>query len=283
MAIASRAQRGDSARRSPRHGPCGADSDHRPRRVRRIGLVQRERYGQVDALRAGRRTGRRQTAARGRHLRRVGHASDRGLRSHSTRHFSLARPHIFSYALGWFVQDYRGQTVWMHTGSINGMVRHRRPASRPADRGVCAGQSRSCRAAPCADVQGLRHGSAGNPERDWSAELRKLFFQRRPGPPGPGPPARRPTPRRPHWRCARLREDADSTYGTVEVTLAGRVTAGAKFGNEDLGTLVPWEYEIFRSPESVLTFVPDGRGRRWPRSKSSERASCGYADNRSRS
>ena len=34
---------------------------------------------------------------------------------------TLARPHIFSYALGWFVQDYRGETVWMHTGSINGM------------------------------------------------------------------------------------------------------------------------------------------------------------------
>ena len=34
----------------------------------------------------------------------------------------LARPHFFSYALGWFVQDYHGQTVWMHTGSIDGMV-----------------------------------------------------------------------------------------------------------------------------------------------------------------
>ena len=28
---------------------------------------------------------------------------------------SLSRPHSFSYALGWFVQDYQGQTVWMHT------------------------------------------------------------------------------------------------------------------------------------------------------------------------
>ena len=52
---------------------------------------------------------------------------------------------------------------------------------------------------------------------------------------------------------------ADSTYGTVEVTLVDG-SLRAKFGNEDLGTLVPWEYEIFRSPESVFTFVPDGRG-----------------------
>ena len=32
----------------------------------------------------------------------------------------LAKPNFFSYALGWFVQDYKGQTVWMHTGSIDG-------------------------------------------------------------------------------------------------------------------------------------------------------------------
>ena len=34
---------------------------------------------------------------------------------------SVSRPHAFSYGLGWFVQDYQGATVWMHTGSIDGM------------------------------------------------------------------------------------------------------------------------------------------------------------------
>ncbi|HEY5061988.1 MAG TPA: serine hydrolase domain-containing protein, partial [Gemmatimonadaceae bacterium] len=33
----------------------------------------------------------------------------------------LAKPDFFSYGLGWFIQDYRGQEVWMHTGSIDGM------------------------------------------------------------------------------------------------------------------------------------------------------------------
>ena len=33
----------------------------------------------------------------------------------------LSRPHFFSYALGWFVQDHHGQTAWMHAGSIDGM------------------------------------------------------------------------------------------------------------------------------------------------------------------
>ncbi len=33
----------------------------------------------------------------------------------------LVKPNFFSYAFGWFVQDYHGRVVWMHTGSINGM------------------------------------------------------------------------------------------------------------------------------------------------------------------
>ena len=33
----------------------------------------------------------------------------------------LVQPRLFTYALGWFVQEYNGETVWMHTGSIDGM------------------------------------------------------------------------------------------------------------------------------------------------------------------
>ena len=33
----------------------------------------------------------------------------------------IVAPHGFSYAPGWFVQDYHGKTVWMHSGGINGM------------------------------------------------------------------------------------------------------------------------------------------------------------------
>jgi len=54
-------------------------------------------------------------------------------------------------------------------------------------------------------------------------------------------------------------------YG-VEVTLTDGGLR-ARFGNQDLGTLEPWEYEIFltRGPapqeqRRTLTFVPDGRG-----------------------
>ena len=33
----------------------------------------------------------------------------------------LSQPDFFSYGFGWFIQDYRGQQVWMHTGSIDGI------------------------------------------------------------------------------------------------------------------------------------------------------------------
>jgi CubicO group peptidase (beta-lactamase class C family) len=169
---------------------------------------------------------------------------------------SLARPHIFSYALGWFVQDYRGETVWMHTGSINGMS---------ALIGLLPDRRTGVYVLANLDHAELRHALmykvfdlyAGNPERDWSSELRKLFAAENAA---SGPPARPANPVPPSLELARYAGSyADSTYGTVEVTLVDG-SLRAKFGNEDLGTLVPWEYEIFRSPESVLTFVPDGRG-----------------------
>jgi CubicO group peptidase (beta-lactamase class C family) len=170
---------------------------------------------------------------------------------------SLARPHAFSYALGWFVQDYRGQTVWMHTGSINGMS---------AIVGLLPDRRTGVFVLANLDHAELRHAlmykvfdmAAGNPERDWSAELRKLFSGETAT--ASGPPARPVNAAPPSLALSRYAGSyADSTYGTVEVTLVDG-SLRAKFGNEDLGTLVPWEYEIFRSPESVFTFVPDGRG-----------------------
>jgi len=34
----------------------------------------------------------------------------------------LANSHLFGYGLGWFIQDYRGHKLAMHTGSIDGMI-----------------------------------------------------------------------------------------------------------------------------------------------------------------
>jgi CubicO group peptidase (beta-lactamase class C family) len=177
---------------------------------------------------------------------------------------TLSKPHIFSYALGWFVQDYSGETVWMHTGSIDGMT---------ALVGLLPDRRAGVFVLANRDHAEVRHALmykvfdlyAGNPERDWSAELRKLF----PDAPGTRAIAARPAnaapPSLPLERYAG--SYADSTFGSVEVTLTDS-TLTARFGKEDLGQLEPWEYESFRArgspPEeqrTLLTFVPDGAGR----------------------
>ena len=177
---------------------------------------------------------------------------------------TLSKPHLFTYALGWFVQDYRGQTVWMHTGSIDGMS---------ALIGLLPDRRTGVYVLANLDHAELRHALmyrvfdmyAGNPERDWSAELLKLFAPATRTASAPQRPADAVAPSLPLDRYAGTY--ADSTYGSVEVTLADGVLH-ARFGKEDLGRLMPWNYESFRAlgppPEESrqsLTFVPDGAGR----------------------
>ena len=87
---------------------------------------------------------------------------------------SLSRPHGFSYGLGWFIQDYQGETVWMHTGSIDGMS---------AIIGLLPDRNVGVYVLANLDHAELRHALmyrvldlyAGNPARDWSDELHALF------------------------------------------------------------------------------------------------------------
>ena len=172
---------------------------------------------------------------------------------------SLARPHIFSYALGWFVQDYRGETVWMHTGSINGMT---------ALVGLLPDRRVGVFVLANLDHAEVRHALmyrvfdlyAGNPERDWSAELRRLFSGGRNAPAAVAQrSATNPPPSLPLERYAGAY--ADSTYGSVVVTHADGALS-ARFGNEELGKLAPWEYDSFRGAgPTTVTFQPDGAGR----------------------
>lgn len=174
----------------------------------------------------------------------------------------LAQPHFFSYALGWFVQDYHGQTVWMHTGSIDGMS---------AIIGLLPEQRVGVYVLANLDHAEVRHALmykvfdlyGGNPPRDWSAELQKLFVARR----GAGKAPQHVSGTHPSLPLDRYAGTyTDSTYGTVDVTLADGALH-ARFGKADLGTLDRWEYDTFRSrasrPEdqpAVLIFMPDGDG-----------------------
>lgn len=178
---------------------------------------------------------------------------------------ALVRPHGFSYGLGWFVHDYRGETVWMHTGSIDGMS---------AIIGLLPDRRAGIFVLANLDHAELRHALMyrlfdlyrGNAPRDWSSELRALFAPARAAPATAA--ARRPAEgARPSLPLERYAGSfVDSTYGTVEIKLVDSALY-ARFGKADLGRLEPWEYEMFRAlgppPEAQrtpVTFVPDGAG-----------------------
>ncbi len=177
----------------------------------------------------------------------------------------LSQPHVFSYALGWFVQDYRGRTVWMHTGSIDGMS---------ALIGLLPEQRVGVYVLANLDHAELRHAlmyeafdlyaAGGAPGRDWSGDLHKLFADRRAAARAHATP--HVTGTHPSVSLDRyLGTYVDSTFGTIEVTLADGALR-ARFGKADLGALDHWEYDGFRSRTSptasplTLTFIPDGAG-----------------------
>jgi CubicO group peptidase (beta-lactamase class C family) len=178
----------------------------------------------------------------------------------------LARPNTFSYALGWFVQDYHGATVWMHTGSIDGMS---------AIIGLMPDRRLGVYVLANLDHAELRHALmyqvfdlyAGAALRDWSAEVRALFE----GPRGrqaaavtAQAPSAPTTPALPLERY--VGTYADSTYGDVVVSLADGAL-DARYATLDFGRLDAGPYDTFRphapSPalgSPTLTFVPDGAG-----------------------
>jgi CubicO group peptidase (beta-lactamase class C family) len=173
---------------------------------------------------------------------------------------SLARPHGFSYGLGWFIQDYQGETVWMHTGSIDGMS---------AIIGLMPDRRTGVYVLANIDHAELRHALmykvfdlyAGNPERDWSADLRTLFAR----PPSVvASSAAQPTTTPTSLALERYTGTyVDSAYGVVDVKLAGG-SLSARFRDKDLGALEHLRSDTFRSHEGAdsmsFSFVTDGAG-----------------------
>jgi CubicO group peptidase (beta-lactamase class C family) len=189
----------------------------------------------------------------------------------------LAQPHFFSYALGWFVQDYHGETVWMHTGSIDGMC---------AIIGLIPEKRLGVYVLENLDHAELRHALmykvfdmyntdatyGTDPPRDWSTDLRALLTAERKSAEAARAtrtagqvPVKGARPSLPLERY--VGAYTDSTYGTVNVTLANRALH-ARFVNVDMGDLEPVEYDSFRSSKlgrekqlTPVTFLPDGTGK----------------------
>ncbi len=173
---------------------------------------------------------------------------------------SASRPHAFSYGLGWFIQDYQGQTVWMHTGSIDGMA-------------AIIGLLPDCRTGVYVlenlDHAELRHALmykvfdlyAGNPPRDWSTELHTLFTP----PPRPvaAGAAREASPAGSLERF--VGTYVDSAYGTVKVALSGGALR-LSFRDHDIGVLEPGPRDTFRTrgengaDAMTISFVMDAAG-----------------------
>ena len=176
----------------------------------------------------------------------------------------LSTPHFFSYALGWFVQDYQGKAVWMHTGSIDGMSAI--IGLLPQDRvGVFVLGN--------LDHIELRHAlmyqvfdmyGAGRP-RDWSADLKALLASKSASR-APTVAARMVTAMAslPLEKYAGIY--ADSAYGSITVS-ENNGALRARYDQLDLGALEHWNFDTYRSraktPDTEpvpLTFALDGSG-----------------------
>jgi CubicO group peptidase (beta-lactamase class C family) len=178
---------------------------------------------------------------------------------------AASRPHAFSYALGWFVQDYQGETVWMHTGSIDGMS---------ALIGLLPDRRTGVYILANIDHAELRHALmykafdlwAGNAARDWSTELHTLFFPRPSVAVAGGPRANPASPAPPSLPLERYAGTyVDSAYGVVEIKFSGGALS-ARFRDKDVGALESLRSDTFRTrPDSggdqlSLSFETDGTG-----------------------
>jgi len=177
---------------------------------------------------------------------------------------SLAKPDFFSYGFGWFIQDYRGQHVWMHTGSINGLC---------ALIGLMPNEKLGVYVLENLDHAEIRHGLMysvfdlynGGRGRDWSADLKPLFARR----PGAGPAAAG-APRSTSAPSLALDRYAgtyvDSAYGEIRVTFENGALQAAIVTDPPV-PLQPVTMEAFRAQPTeagrnpaTLVFQPDGAG-----------------------
>jgi CubicO group peptidase (beta-lactamase class C family) len=186
---------------------------------------------------------------------------------------SITQPHFFSYALGWFVQDFHGETVWMHTGSIDGQsaIIGLLPERRVGVYVLANLDHAELRHALMYQVFDMYRSAPKAPSRDWSKAVKALFDSLHASAHAAASAA----------DSARAREGAthpslpleryagsyvDSTYGSIDVAVANGALR-ARFEKFDIGALEHVSYDTFRSVKAdslegvtELTFVPDGAG-----------------------
>ena len=180
----------------------------------------------------------------------------------------ITKPHWMTYGLGWFQQDYRGQALDFHTGSIDGMV---------AIHGLIRDEGLGVYVLGNLDHAELRHAImyavidrfAGRHDRDWSAEFQKLYDGL----------THEADEERAKKTAARVMGTSPSLplakfAGTYSEPLHGEVkvteNSGAlrvQYGSAFVGPLEHWHYNTFRAKweaawrePQLLTFVLDADG-----------------------
>jgi CubicO group peptidase (beta-lactamase class C family) len=180
----------------------------------------------------------------------------------------LVRPHFFTYGLGWFLHDYQGQAVAMHTGSIDGMS---------ALIGLIPDRRLGVYVLANLDHAELRHALmyrvfdmyGGNAQRDWSKELLALYsgLERQADSARRDQIQRRVPDTRPSVPLDRYAGTyTNQTYGNAVVSVRNDALYFA-FGRGRVGTLTHWHYDTFqakwddvRMDPSFVVFTPDGAG-----------------------
>ncbi|GMV04448.1 MAG: serine hydrolase [Gemmatimonadota bacterium] len=175
----------------------------------------------------------------------------------------VTRPHWMTYGLGWFQQDYRGEKVDFHTGSIDGMVAI---AGLIRDRGlgVYVLANRDHVEVRHAIMYRVFDAFLGGEARDWSGELKGLYD---------GLAASADSARR-EADAARVEGTSPSLapaeyagryvhplYGTLTLTESAG-TLRADWGPGQPGSVAHWNFDTFRVEwdarwrgSALLTFV----------------------------
>ena len=157
---------------------------------------------------------------------------------------SLTHPHFQAYGLGWILQDYRGEFMVFHTGSIEG---------RSAIVGLIPDRRLGVAIFTNLDHSELRHAlmytvfdryiGRGNPSHDWSAEMRALYKSIADS--AAGQAVKRVANTRPSMSLDRYAGTyADSLYGTVTVQM--KDGALSLQSGSATGRLEHWQYDQFR-------------------------------------
>lgn len=188
----------------------------------------------------------------------------------------LARPNFTAYGLGWFMQDYRGRKVVMHTGSIDGMSALL--ALVPEERlGFVIYLNLDHAELRHALMYRVLDAYLGGPPRDWSTEVRAVY----------APMAEQQRAREREMEAKRVPgtrpsldlagyagtfADPDSLHPGLTVRVEGERLVAA-MGAGITGELEHWHHDVFRVRwadlsvgEDFLVYTIDPQGRaQWVR------------------